>query len=91
MTQWLTDLVRLTLAADDQKSAHTAAQACQTEAAAEARPARAAVASLRCQGLLTCDLGPLAKPSPTTGARPRGQRARAEGFLLDYGWGVWGV
>jgi DNA-binding CsgD family transcriptional regulator len=57
--QWLPDLVRLALAAGDQPMAHAAAQACQAEAAAETRPARAAAASLRCQGLLNSDPGPL--------------------------------
>jgi DNA-binding CsgD family transcriptional regulator len=53
--QWLPDLVRLAVAAGDQQLARTAARACQDEAAAETRPARAAGASLRCQGLLTGD------------------------------------
>jgi DNA-binding CsgD family transcriptional regulator len=53
--QWLPDLVRLAVAAGDQQLARTAARACQEEAAAETRPARAAGASLRCQGLLTSD------------------------------------
>jgi DNA-binding CsgD family transcriptional regulator len=39
--------------------ARTAAQACQAEAAAETRPARAAAASLRCRGLLESDPVPL--------------------------------
>ena len=57
--QWLPDLVRLALAAGDQKIAQTAARACQAEAAAETSPARAAAASLRCQGLLSSDPDPL--------------------------------
>ena len=57
--QWLPDLVRLALAAGDRPMAQAAAQACQAEAAAETRPARAAAASLRCQGLLESDPGPL--------------------------------
>ena len=57
--QWLPDLVRLALAAGDRQMARTAAQACQAEAAAETRPARAAAASLRCQGLLESDPDPL--------------------------------
>jgi DNA-binding CsgD family transcriptional regulator len=57
--QWLPDLVRLAMAAGDRQMARTAAQACQEEAAAETRPARAAAASLRCQGLLGSDLVPL--------------------------------
>ncbi len=57
--QWLPDLVRLALAVGDQRMAEAAAQACQAEAAAETPPARAAAASLRCQGLLRSDPGPL--------------------------------
>ncbi len=53
--QWLPDLVRLALAAGDRRMARTAARACQEEAAAETQPARAAAASLRCQGLLLSD------------------------------------
>jgi DNA-binding CsgD family transcriptional regulator len=57
--QWLPDLVRLALAAGDRRMARAAARACQEEAAAETQPARAAVASLRCRGLLRSDPGPL--------------------------------
>ncbi len=57
--QWLPDLVRLALAAGDPGLAREAAGACQAEAAAETRPARAAAASLRCRGLLDTDPGPL--------------------------------
>ena len=57
--QWLPDLVRLSIAAGDREMARTAARACQEEAAAETRPARAAAASLRCQGLLESDPDPL--------------------------------
>jgi DNA-binding CsgD family transcriptional regulator len=57
--QWLPDLVRLAMAVGDGQAAEAAAQACQAEAAAETRPARAAAASLRCQGLLRTDPGPL--------------------------------
>jgi DNA-binding CsgD family transcriptional regulator len=57
--QWLPDLVRLALAADDRQLARAAAQACREEGAAETRPARAAAASLRCQGLLESDPDPL--------------------------------
>jgi DNA-binding CsgD family transcriptional regulator len=57
--QWLPDLVRLAIAADDRPMARTAARACQEEAAAETYPARAAAASSRCQGLLTSDPAPL--------------------------------
>ncbi len=57
--QWLPDLVRLALAAGDPRVAVDAAQACQAEAAAEARPGRAVAASLRCQGILKSDPGPL--------------------------------
>jgi DNA-binding CsgD family transcriptional regulator len=53
--QWLPDLVRLALAAGDRPMAQAAAEACREEATAEARPARAAAASLRCYGLLEAD------------------------------------
>ena len=53
--QWLPELVRLALAAGDQRTARVAAQACAAEAAAETRPARAVAASLRCDGLLESD------------------------------------
>jgi DNA-binding CsgD family transcriptional regulator len=53
--QWLPDLVRLALAVGDRDMARTAVLACQDEAAAETRPARAAAASLRCHGLLESD------------------------------------
>ena len=57
--QWLPDLVRLAIAAGDRPLARAAAQACQAEATAETRPARAAAASLRCRGLLESDPDPL--------------------------------
>jgi DNA-binding CsgD family transcriptional regulator len=57
--QWLPDLVRLAVAVGDRRVARAAAQACQAEAAAETKPARAAAASLRCQGLLDSDPVPL--------------------------------
>jgi DNA-binding NarL/FixJ family response regulator len=57
--QWMPDLVRLSLAIGDQDTALAAARACQAEAVAETRPARAAAASLRCRGLLEADPGPL--------------------------------
>jgi DNA-binding CsgD family transcriptional regulator len=57
--QWLPDLVRLALTAGDRPMAQAAARACQAEAAAETHPARAAVASLRCHGLLASDPDPL--------------------------------
>jgi DNA-binding CsgD family transcriptional regulator len=57
--QWLPDLVRLAIAADDRRMAQAATQACQEEAAAETEPARAAAASLRCHGLLRSDPVPL--------------------------------
>jgi len=57
--QWLPDLVRLALVVGDTQTARTAARACQAEAAAETRPARAAAASLRCHGLLESDPDPL--------------------------------
>jgi DNA-binding CsgD family transcriptional regulator len=59
--QWLPDLVRLAVTADDRQVARRAAQACHDEAAAETRPARAAAASLRCFGLLESDPDPLAE------------------------------
>ena len=57
--QWLPDLVRLAIAAGDRQIARTGARACLAEAAAETQPARAAAASLRCQGLLESDPAPL--------------------------------
>ena len=57
--QWLPDLVRLALTAGDRQMAQAATRACQAEAAAETYPARAAVASLRCHGLLESDPDPL--------------------------------
>ena len=59
--QWLPDLVRLALAADDRQLARAAANACAEEATAETYPARAAAASLRCRGLLESDPDPLAE------------------------------
>jgi len=59
--QWLPDLVRLALAVGDRQQARAAARFCQQEAAAETRPARAAAASLRCDGLLEADPGRLAE------------------------------
>jgi DNA-binding CsgD family transcriptional regulator len=53
--QWLPDLVRLALAAGDRPMAQAAAKACEQEAAAGSRAARAAAASLRCYGLLESD------------------------------------
>jgi DNA-binding CsgD family transcriptional regulator len=53
--QWLPDLVRLALATGDRPMAQAAASACQQEAAAGSRSARAAAASLRCHGLLESD------------------------------------
>jgi DNA-binding CsgD family transcriptional regulator len=49
--QWLPDLVRLALAVEDDAAASTAVRACQAEAAAESKPARAAAASSHCAGL----------------------------------------
>src|SRR6185437_8858453 len=46
--QWMPELVRLALLAGDRQVAQAAAAACQQEATAETRPARAAAASLRC-------------------------------------------
>jgi DNA-binding CsgD family transcriptional regulator len=57
--QWMPDLVRLAITVGDDQGARTAAAACQAEATAETRPARAAAASLRCQGLLRADPDPL--------------------------------
>jgi DNA-binding CsgD family transcriptional regulator len=57
--QWLPDLVRLAMATGHRQVAQTATAACLEEAAAETRPARAAAASLRCQGLLSADPAPL--------------------------------
>jgi DNA-binding CsgD family transcriptional regulator/tetratricopeptide (TPR) repeat protein len=57
--QWMPDLVRLAIAAGDEETAQTAAQACAAEAAAETQPARATAASMRCYGLLGSDPVPL--------------------------------
>jgi len=57
--QWLPDLVRLAIATGDRRIARTAVQACEEEAAAETRPARAAAASLRLSRTLTSDPVPL--------------------------------
>jgi DNA-binding CsgD family transcriptional regulator len=57
--QWLPDLVRLALAAQDRETAQEAARVCAVEAAAETYPARATAASLRCRGLLESDPDPL--------------------------------
>jgi DNA-binding CsgD family transcriptional regulator len=57
--QWLADLVRLAVACGDRQVAQAAMDACQQEAAAETRSARAATASLRCRGLLEHDPSPL--------------------------------
>jgi DNA-binding CsgD family transcriptional regulator len=68
--QWLPDLVRLALAAGHRQVAQAATLACQEEAAAEIRPARAAAAGLRCQGLLGSDpvlLGDAVKHYRTVG------------------------
>jgi DNA-binding CsgD family transcriptional regulator/tetratricopeptide (TPR) repeat protein len=59
--QWLPDLVRLAVTVGDRKVAYRAAEACQDEAAAETRPARAAAASLWCYGLLESDPDRLAE------------------------------
>jgi DNA-binding CsgD family transcriptional regulator len=53
--QWLPDLTRLALTAGNRQLALAAVEACQQEASAETRPARATVASLRCYGLLESD------------------------------------
>jgi DNA-binding CsgD family transcriptional regulator len=53
--QWLPNLVRLAIAVGDEPTARSATQACAAEAAAETHAARAAAASLRCQGLLSSD------------------------------------
>lgn len=57
--QWLPDLVRMALAADDRQTAQAAVQACKAEAEAEVWPARATAASLRCRGLFESDAGQL--------------------------------
>jgi len=59
--QWLPDVVRLALAAGDRQVARAVARACQREAAAETRPARAVAASLRCDGLMESDPDRLAE------------------------------
>lgn len=57
--QWMPDLVRLAVAGGDKSLARSAAQACADAAEEETHPARALTASLRCQGLLRSDPGPL--------------------------------
>jgi len=59
--QWLPDLVRLATAVGDAQTAQAAVRACEAEAAAETRPARAAAASLRCRGLLGSDPVPISE------------------------------
>jgi DNA-binding CsgD family transcriptional regulator/tetratricopeptide (TPR) repeat protein len=59
--QWLPHLVRLAIAGGDAQLAQAATRACEVEAAAETRPARAAAASLRCRGLLGSDPVPLSE------------------------------
>jgi DNA-binding CsgD family transcriptional regulator/tetratricopeptide (TPR) repeat protein len=53
--QWLPDLVRVSLAADDRAAARSAVEASRCEAASEAEPGRAAAARLRCEGLFGDD------------------------------------
>jgi DNA-binding CsgD family transcriptional regulator/tetratricopeptide (TPR) repeat protein len=53
--QWLPDLVRLAIAIRDEQTAQAGLAACQTEAAAESTPARAAAANHRCRGLVNRD------------------------------------
>lgn len=53
--QWLPDVVRIALAADDTATAHQAAALCAWEAQAESVPGRAAAAARRCQALLDAD------------------------------------
>ena len=69
--QGLPDLVRLALAAGDRQLALSAAKACREEATAETRPARAAAASLRCDGL--------ARVGPGRGSGRRRRSCRAVG------------
>jgi len=79
--QWLPDLVRLALAVGDQPAAQAAARACREEAAAETRPARAAAASLRCQGLLDAD--PASLQEAVTHYRAVGPAAEFPAALED--------
>lgn len=53
--QWLPDVVRIALAAEDTATAREAAALCAEEAAAESVPGRAAAAAQRCQALLDAD------------------------------------
>jgi DNA-binding CsgD family transcriptional regulator len=53
--QWLPFLTRLAIAAGDSTTALAAVRTCRAEAEAESTPARAAVAALRCDGLLAGD------------------------------------
>ena len=56
--QWLPDVLRLARAQSRSDIAEQAAAICATEAAKEARPARAYAADLRCQALLSGDPAP---------------------------------
>jgi DNA-binding CsgD family transcriptional regulator len=57
--QWLPTLVRLAIAAGDSAACLAAVRTCRAEAGAESAPARAAVAALRCDGLIERDPAPL--------------------------------
>jgi DNA-binding SARP family transcriptional activator/tetratricopeptide (TPR) repeat protein len=57
--QWLPELARIALAADDRDRAHAALEVCAAEAELEVVPARALAAMQRCRGLLAADPAPL--------------------------------
>lgn len=79
--QWLPDLVRLALAAGDDTAAMAAVRACQAEAAAEVRPARAAAANNRCLGLYHRD--PAALREAVSHYRTVGPPVQLPGALED--------
>ncbi|MDT4993464.1 MAG: hypothetical protein QOH97_3356, partial [Actinoplanes sp.] len=56
--QWLPDVIRLALQADQQETAIRAAEISAEEAAKERTPARAAAADARCRALMTGDVRP---------------------------------
>jgi DNA-binding CsgD family transcriptional regulator len=79
--QWLPDLVRLALAVGDHPAALLAVQACQAEAAAEVKPARATAASDRCAGLFHRD--PATLSQAVTHYRAVGPPVELAGALED--------
>ncbi|GAA1738985.1 BTAD domain-containing putative transcriptional regulator [Luedemannella helvata] len=79
--QWLPDLVRIALDVGDHSAAVAALRSCQSEAAAEVPPARAAAARDRCRGLLNRD--PAALRSAAAHYRKVGPSVPLAGTLED--------